>query len=98
MKIDRNKLNTLLRSGLNPEIKTRKHLAAHLSLDPTSLTRWFASRDRLGNPRYPVVPDRHVTKILQLFTLDPDSLNLNDENFTNIVLKNNCYRAITTMI
>jgi len=81
VKIDRAKLNTLLRSGLNPEIKTRKHLGAHLSLDPTSLTRWFASRDRLGNPRYPVVPDRHVTKILQLFNLDPDSLNLNDEEF-----------------
>jgi len=81
VKIDRAKLNTLLRSGLNPEIKTRKHLAAHLSLDPTSLTRWFASRDRLGNPRYPVVPDRHVTKILKLFNLDPDSLNLNEDEF-----------------
>lgn len=81
MKIDRSKLNTILRSGLNPEIKTRKQLAAHLSLDPTSLTRWFSSRDRLGNPRYPVVPDRHVTKILQLFNLDPQSLHLDDEEF-----------------
>ena len=81
MKIDRNKLNTLLRSGLNPEIRTRKNLAAHLGLDPTSLTRWFASRDRLGNPRYPVVPDRHVTKILQLFNLDPQTLNLEDAVF-----------------
>ncbi|MEW6982482.1 hypothetical protein AAD001_07500 [Colwelliaceae bacterium 6471] len=81
MRIDRNKLNSLLRSGLNSEIKTRKQLAAHLSLDPTSLTRWFATRDRLGNPRYPVVPDRHVTKILQLFNLDPQSLQLDDEEF-----------------
>ncbi len=88
MKIDRNKLNILLRSGLNPEIKTRKHLAAHLSLDPTSLTRWFASRDRLGNPRYPVVPDRHVTKILQLFDLDPQSLNLNDDEFRDYCFEN----------
>ncbi len=81
MKIDRAKLNTLLRSGLNPEIKTRKQLAAHLGLDPTSITRWFASRDRLGNPRYPVIPDRHVTKILQLFNLEPQWLALNDEEF-----------------
>ncbi|NQZ88196.1 MAG: hypothetical protein HRU38_03000 [Saccharospirillaceae bacterium] len=81
MKIDKNKLNTLLRSGLNPEIKTRKHLAAHLGLDPTSLTRWFANRDRLGNPRYPVVPDRHVTKILDLFGLSPQSLSLDEEEF-----------------
>ena len=81
MKIDKNKLNTLLRSGLNPEIKTRKQLAAKLSLDPTSLTRWFATRDRLGNPRYPVVPDRHVTKILTLFNLSPQSLSLNEEEF-----------------
>lgn len=88
MKIDRNKLNTLLRSGLNPEIKTRKQLAAHLSLDPTSLTRWFASRDRLGNPRYPVVPDRHVTKILQLFAVDPQSLTLNDEEFRQYCFEN----------
>tara|TARA_R110002167_G_scaffold1767_5_gene8602 strand:- start:23609 stop:24505 length:897 start_codon:yes stop_codon:yes gene_type:complete len=88
VKIDRNKLNTILRSGLNPEIKTRKHLAAHLSLDPTSLTRWFSSRDRLGNPRYPVVPDRHVTKILQLFKLDPHSLNLNDEEFRHYCFEN----------
>jgi hypothetical protein len=49
MKTDRNKLNTLLHSGLNPEIKTRKQLAAYLSLDPTSLTRWLANKDRLGN-------------------------------------------------
>jgi hypothetical protein len=81
VKIDKNKLNTLLRSGLNPEIKTRKHLAAHLGLDPTSLTRWFATRDRLGNPRYPVVPDRHVTKILGLFSLSPQCLSLDDEGF-----------------
>jgi len=88
VKIDRNKLNTLLRSGLNPEIKTRKQLAAHLSLDPTSLTRWFASRDRLGNPRYPVVPDRHVTNILQLFNLEPQSLNLDDEAFRQYCFEN----------
>ncbi len=88
MKIDRNKLNTLLRSGLNPEIKTRKHLAAHLNLDPTTLTRWFANRDRLGNPRYPVVPDRHVTKILQLFNLSPEKLNLNDEAFRHYCFEN----------
>ncbi|WP_033077787.1 hypothetical protein [Thalassotalea sp. ND16A] len=81
MKIDRTKLNSLLRSGLNPEIKTRKQLAAHLGLDPTSLTRWFATRDRLGNPRYPVVPDRHVTKILALFSLSAQCLNLSDEEF-----------------
>lgn len=81
MKIDKNKLNTLLRSGLNPEIKTRKQLAAQLGLDPTSLTRWFATRDRLGNPRYPVVPDRHVTKILALFNLLPQSLSLDEEAF-----------------
>jgi len=81
VKIDRSKLNTLLRSGLNPEIKTRKQLAAHLSLDPTSITRWFATRDRLGNPRYPVVPDRHVTKLLQLFNLSAQSLELSDEEF-----------------
>jgi hypothetical protein len=81
VKIDKNKLNTLLRSGLNPEIKTRKHLAAHLGLDSTSLTRWFATRDRLGNPRYPVVPDRHVTKILDLFGLSPQCLSLDDETF-----------------
>ncbi|NQY64516.1 MAG: hypothetical protein HRT38_12415 [Alteromonadaceae bacterium] len=88
MKIDRNKLNTLLRSGLNPEITTRKHLAAHLSLDPTTLTRWFSSRDRLGNPRYPVVPDRHVTKILQLFKLEAHRLNLNDEEFRHYCFEN----------
>jgi hypothetical protein len=81
VKIDKNKLNTLLRSGLNPEIKTRKHLAAQLGLDPTSLTRWFATRDRLGNPRYPVVPDRHVTKILALFNLSPQCLSLDEEEF-----------------
>jgi hypothetical protein len=81
VKIDKNKLNTLLRSGLNPEIKTRKQLAAQLGLDPTSLTRWFATRDRLGNPRYPVVPDRHVTKILALFKLSPQCLSLNEEQF-----------------
>ncbi len=81
MKIDKNKLNTLLRSGLNTEIKTRKQLAAQLSLDPTSLTRWFATRDRLGNPRYPVVPDRHVTKILALFSLSPQCLSLDEEAF-----------------
>ncbi len=81
MRIDRSKLNTLLRSGLNPDIKTRKQLAAFLNLDPTSLTRWFSTRDRLGNPRYPVVPDRHVTKILQLFNVDMQCLSLNDEEF-----------------
>ena len=81
MKIDRAKLNTLLKSGLNPNVKTRKHLAAQLGLDPTSLTRWFASRDRLGNPRYPVVPDRHVANILQIFDLEPESLTLDDEKF-----------------
>lgn len=81
MKIDKTKLNNLLRSGLNPEIKTRKQLAAVLGLDPTSLTRWFATRDRLGNPRYPVVPDRHVTKILQLFNLEAKHLLLDDEEF-----------------
>jgi hypothetical protein len=81
VKIDKNKLNTLLRSGLNPEIKTRKQLAAHLGLDPTSLTRWFATRDRLGNPRYPVVPDRHVTKILTVFNLSAQSLSLDEEKF-----------------
>ena len=81
LKIDRSKLNTILRSGLNPEIKTRKQLATYLSLDPTSITRWFSTRDRLGNPRYPVVPDRHVTKILQLFNLDPQSLSLDDDEF-----------------
>lgn len=70
-----------MRSGLNPEIKTRKQLAAQLGLDPTSLTRWFATRDRLGNPRYPVVPDRHVTKILALFNLSPQCLSLDDEEF-----------------
>jgi hypothetical protein len=88
VKIDRNKLNAILRSGLNPEIKTRKQLAAHLSLDPTSLTRWFSSRDRLGNPRYPVVPDRHVTKILQLFKIDSHSLNLNNEEFRQYCFEN----------
>jgi len=81
VKIDKSKLNTLLRSGLNPEIKTRKQLAAQLGLDPTSLTRWFATRDRLGNPRYPVVPDRHVTKILALFNLSAQSLSLDEEEF-----------------
>jgi len=81
VKIDKNKLNTLLRSGLNPEIKTRKQLAAQLGLDPTSLTRWFATRDRLGNPRYPVVPDRHVTKILALFNLSAQCLSLDEEEF-----------------
>lgn len=81
VKIDKTKLNTLLRSGLNPEIKTRKQLAAHLGLDPTSLTRWFATRDRLGNPRYPVVPDRHVTKILKLFNLTAETLSLTEEEF-----------------
>jgi len=81
VKIDRTKLNTLLKSGLNPEIKTRKHLAAQLGLDPTSLTRWFASRDRLGNPRYPVVPDRHVANILQIFNLAAESLTLDDQQF-----------------
>jgi len=81
VKIDRSKLNTLLRSGLNPEIKTRKQLAAHLNLDSTSLTRWFATRDRLGNPRYPVVPDRHVTNILALFNLNAQCLSLSDDEF-----------------
>lgn len=84
MKIDRTKLDILLRSGLNPDIKTRKQLAAHLGLDPTSLTRWFATRDRLGNPRFPVVPDRHVTKILQLFNLDPMSLHLDNVAFRDV--------------
>jgi hypothetical protein len=81
VKIDRTTLNTLLRSGLKPQIKTRKQLAALLGLDPTSLTRWFASHDRLGNPRYPVVPDRHVSDILQIFDLPPDSLYLENEQF-----------------
>jgi tetratricopeptide (TPR) repeat protein len=81
VKIDRAKLNTLLRSGLNPDIKTRKQLAANLGMDPTSITRWFSNRDRLGNPRYPVVPDRHVTLILQIFKLDPISLSLSDDEF-----------------
>lgn len=81
MKITRHKLNSLLRSGLNPDITTRKQLAKILELDPTSLTRWFASHDRLGNPRYPVVPDRHVKSILRLFSLQPSDLNLSDENF-----------------
>ena len=81
MKISRSKLNTLLRSGLNPEIKTRKQLAAQLDLDPTSLTRWFATRDRLGNPRYPVVPDRHISNILRVFNLEPQCFNLGDEEF-----------------
>ena len=81
LKIDRNKFNTILRSGLNPNVKTRKQLAAQLSLDPTTLTRWFATRDRLGNPRYPVIPDRHVTNILQIFNLDPQSLSLDEEAF-----------------
>ena len=81
MKIDRAKLNTLLKSGLNSEVKTRKHLAERLGLDPTSLTRWFASRDRLGNPRYPVVPDRHVTNILKVFDLSADLLGLDQEKF-----------------
>jgi hypothetical protein len=81
VKIDKSKLNTLLRSGLNPEIKTRKQLAAQLGLDSTSLTRWFATRDRLGNPRYPVVPDRHVTKILALFNLSAQCLSFNEEEF-----------------
>lgn len=94
MNIDRFKLNTLLRTGLNPEIKTRKQLAAYLDLDPTSLTRWFASRDRLGNPRYPVVPDRHVTKILKLFKLDPHCLSLSDEEFRRHCLEIALLRAI----
>ena len=81
MKINRSKLNTLLRSNLKPAIKTRKQLAAQLGLDPTSLTRWFAAHDRLGNPRYPVVPDRHVANILQIFELQPDCLDLDDEAF-----------------
>ena len=81
LKIDKAKLNTLLRSGLNPNIKTRKKLASYLNLDPTSLTRWFATRDRLGNPRYPVVPDRHVTKILKLFDLSAEALSLDEEEF-----------------
>ena len=81
MKIDRAKLNSLLRSGLKPEIKTRKQLAAQLGLDPTSLTRWFANRDRLGNPRYPVVPERHVVNILRIFDLEPDCLSLDNKQF-----------------
>ena len=81
VKIDRTKLNILLRSGLKSEIKTRKQLAAQLGLDPTSLTRWFANRDRLGNPRYPIVPDRHVGNILQIFDVEADSLNLDDTKF-----------------
>lgn len=81
MKITRAKLNAMLRSGLRGDITTRKQLAAHLGLEPTSLTRWFTSTDSAGNPRYPVVPDRHVTPILQLFSLEPNSLNLSDEDF-----------------
>ena len=79
--IDRAKLNTLLKSGLNPNIKTRKQLAAHLGLDPTTLTRWFSSRDSLGNPRHPVVPDRHVARLLALFELDPKCLILEQDEF-----------------
>jgi hypothetical protein len=81
VKINRTKLNTLLRSGLNPEIKTRKQLATHLGLDSTSLTRWFANFDRLGNPRYPVVPDRHIANILRIFKLEPQCLSLTDDEF-----------------
>lgn len=81
VKINREKLNTLLKSGLNPEVKTRKHLAEKLDLDPTSLTRWFSTRDRLGNPRYPVVPDRHINNILMVFNLDPQCFELDDEAF-----------------
>jgi tetratricopeptide (TPR) repeat protein len=81
VKINRAKLNAILRSGLHPQITTRKLLAAHLNLDPTSLTRWFATTDRLGNPRFPVVPDRHVTAILQTFSLEASSLSLSDEDF-----------------
>ena len=81
MKITKAKLDALLRSGLRPDIKTRKQLAAHLGLDPTSLTRWFATRDRLGNPRYPVVPDRHVVRILRLFDLRAEHLDAGDDEF-----------------
>ena len=81
MKINREKLNALLKSGLNPEVKTRKQLAEKLDLDPTSLTRWFATRDRLGNPRYPVVPDRHLNNILLVFNLAPECFALDDEEF-----------------
>ena len=81
MKINRVKLNAMLRSGLNPAVSTRKQLAAHLNLDATSITRWFASTDSAGNPRYPVVPDRHVIAILQLFSLSPEHLQLSDEDF-----------------
>ena len=81
MNIDRAKLNSLLKSGLNPDIKTRKQLAAELGLDPTSLTRWFSHRDRLGNARHPVVPDRHVGRLLQIFELSSDVLNLDTKSF-----------------
>lgn len=81
MKIDRDKLNTLLRSGLHPEINTRKKLAAEMGLDPTSITRWFAVRDRLGNPRFPVIPDRHVSRILEIFNAQPQWLSLDNEAF-----------------
>ena len=81
MKIDREKLSTLLKSGLHPEINTRKKLAKEMGLDPTSITRWFAVRDRLGNPRYPVVPDRHVSRILEIFNAQPQWLSLDNEAF-----------------
>ncbi|WP_448549539.1 hypothetical protein [Thalassotalea fusca] len=81
MKIDRDKLNTLLRSGLHPTINTRKKLAAEMGLDPTSITRWFAVRDRLGNPRFPVIPDRHVARILEIFNAQPQWLSLDNDAF-----------------
>jgi len=81
LNIDRSKLNSLLKSGLNPGIKTRKQLAAELGLDPTSLTRWFSNRDRLGNPRHPVVPDRHVTRLLKIFDISSEALELESESF-----------------
>ena len=81
VKINREKLNSLLKSGLNPQVKTRKQLAEKLELDPTSLTRWFATRDRLGNPRYPVVPDRHISNILRVFSLDAECFAMDDEAF-----------------
>ena len=84
MKIDREKLSTLLKSGLHPEINTRKKLAAEMGLDPTSITRWFAVRDRLGNPRYPVVPDRHVNRILDIFNAQPSWLSLENDAFRQV--------------
>ena len=91
MKIDREKLSVLLKSGLHPEINTRKKLAAEMGLDPTSITRWFAVRDRLGNPRYPVIPDRHVNRILDIFNAKPQWLNLDNDAF-----RQQCFEAAIT--